>query len=45
MDILAWRDCIRSSAGKNIVFERIIVSYLPTSETFNEGDLPLSYDS
>jgi hypothetical protein len=22
-----------------------ILSYLPTSETFNEGDLPLSYDS
>jgi hypothetical protein len=21
------------------------VAYLPTSETFNEGDLPLSYDS
>jgi hypothetical protein len=22
-----------------------LITYLPTSETFNEGDLPLSYDS
>jgi len=30
---------------KEIDLSKPRIAYLPTSETFNEGDLPLSYDS